>query len=155
LQIDFKIGDLANTQNIPLKGLETSRDVFKRILSLDDTFFILTLKNAIHKIDFLPSYRKKMKSLYFNEDLNGILDSLNIREVRPELNKKYINSMITERNLNMFHGAQAELDRGGVFIAVGAAHLGGELGLLNLLKNAGYKITRQDLNQDQKIQMQK
>jgi uncharacterized protein YbaP (TraB family) len=142
LQIDFKIADLAKEQNIPVKGLENSRDVFERMLRLDNSFFILALKNALLNIDLLPSYRKKMKSLYFNEDLNGILLSLNEKEINEEANKAFLNTLINERNINMFHAAQAELNKGNAFIAIGAAHLAGEKGLLNLLSNAGYKITR-------------
>ncbi len=34
------------------------------------------------------------------------------------------------------------LKSGGVFVAVGAAHLPGETGVLNLLEKAGYSVTR-------------
>lgn len=46
----------------------------------------------------------------------------------------------------MLNSARADLDKGGVFIAVGAAHLGGEKGLLNLLKKSGYKLKKEELD---------
>lgn len=145
LPIDFMIGDFAVEQNIPVQGLEPAREVFERMLILDDSFFSQALKNTLSHVNLLPSYRKKMKSLYFNEDLIGIINSLTIPEISPKINNNYMKSLINERNLNMFHRAQHELDLGDAFIAVGAAHLGGEQGLLNLLKKAGYKIFRHDI----------
>ena len=45
----------------------------------------------------------------------------------------------------MYNNVRREMDKGKVFMAVGAAHLGGEQGLLPLFKKAGYKVTRQDI----------
>lgn len=142
MQIDFKIGDLALKQGIPLKGLEKAEAVFNRMLAFDNSFYISAIKNLIRNIDVLPTHIKKIKAFYFKEDLNSILSSINEKGVDKKLNKAHVSSLVNERNISMFNSAHAELDKGKVFIAVGAAHLGGEKGLLNLLKNAGYKMTR-------------
>ena len=42
----------------------------------------------------------------------------------------------------MFNRMQNYLQAGNTFVAVGALHLPGELGLLNKLRMAGYTVTR-------------
>ena len=46
------------------------------------------------------------------------------------------------RNRVMADRMAARLNRGGAFIAVGALHLPGERGLLSLLSQRGYTVTR-------------
>ena len=146
LQIDFKIADFAHKQKIPVKGLENARDVFEKMLAFDNKFYIFALKNRLSQINTLPSYRKRLKILYFKEDLPGLLFSVHEKNISPEINQAFMNTLINQRNIHMFNRTRKELDKGQVFIAVGAAHLGGEKGLISLLKNAGYKMTRQDLS---------
>ena len=57
-----------------------------------------------------------------------------------DMPEELIKSLITDRNERMAEKAKELLQSKRVFIAVGAAHLGGDLGLLNLLKRKGYTI---------------
>ncbi len=50
--------------------------------------------------------------------------------------------MITSRNRHMAEAAAKYLDKGNAFIAVGALHLPGADGLVELLRQAGYTVTR-------------
>jgi uncharacterized protein len=49
---------------------------------------------------------------------------------------------VDERNLRMVERMTDRLAEGGVFVAVGALHLPGERGILNLLAGRGYRISR-------------
>ena len=55
---------------------------------------------------------------------------------------RYIQGILYDRNERMLERIIAYLDNGSTFIAVGALHLAGEKGLLHMLKNKNYKITR-------------
>ena len=46
------------------------------------------------------------------------------------------------RNVRMVKRMSDLVSRGNAFIAIGAAHLPGDKGLVNLLAESGYKITR-------------
>jgi len=50
-------------------------------------------------------------------------------------------AMITSRNHTMAANAGPMLARGGAFVAVGALHLPGEEGLVELFREAGYAVT--------------
>lgn len=50
--------------------------------------------------------------------------------------------LISARNRRFLDRVAGELTEGGVFIAVGAAHLPGESGLVAMLRDAGYDVTR-------------
>jgi uncharacterized protein len=49
---------------------------------------------------------------------------------------------VAERNLRMVERMTDRLAEGGAFVAVGALHLPGERGILNLLAGRGYRISR-------------
>jgi uncharacterized protein len=49
--------------------------------------------------------------------------------------------MITGRNRTMADKAAPLLDRGSAFMAVGALHLPGPTGLIELFRTAGYTVT--------------
>jgi uncharacterized protein YbaP (TraB family) len=49
--------------------------------------------------------------------------------------------LLVERNEKMQAVAEPLLDKGGVFIAVGALHLPGDKGLVTLLRDAGYTVS--------------
>jgi uncharacterized protein YbaP (TraB family) len=53
-------------------------------------------------------------------------------------------AMITGRNRTMADKAAPLLDRGSAFMAVGALHLPGPTGLIELFRTAGYTVTAVD-----------
>lgn len=62
------------------------------------------------------------------------------REEQAE--KKLHHTLVVERNAIMVRAMQSRLAEGGAFVAVGAAHLPGEAGMLHLLEQQGYRLTR-------------
>lgn len=58
--------------------------------------------------------------------------------------REYFDKVYTQRNLVMGQKIQAMLEQGGdYFVVVGAGHLVGETGLVTLLGEEGFKVTRQ------------
>jgi uncharacterized protein len=62
------------------------------------------------------------------------------RSLKPR-DLEFMETMIDRRNINMAKRAAPLLDDGAAFIAVGALHLAGEKGVVQLLRNMGYKLT--------------
>lgn len=67
----------------------------------------------------------------------AFLDSLN----QAMYNKTYLDNMIYIRNNNIAISIDSIVKKGSLFSAIGAAHLGGEKGVIELLRKKGYKVT--------------
>jgi len=84
---------------------------------------------------------------YLKGDLDEIYRrSMEMQSQDDELAKRLMHSLIDERNQRMLERMLPELKKGRTFIAVGALHLPGEFGLLNLLRKAGFAVTPPSLN---------
>ena len=55
-----------------------------------------------------------------------------------------LSRIVRDRNLVMAEGSKPHLEKGNAFIAVGALHLPGEEGLIELIRKQGYTVTRID-----------
>ena len=98
--------------------------------------------------DLLETIRKEEKMKSFSLDLYNAYMIQDIEKVRqlmidpnlglePEDEAK----MLTNRNVNWVNQLKTILPQKSVFVCVGAGHLPGENGVLNLLRQAGYTIT--------------
>ena len=66
---------------------------------------------------------------------------------RPDLNARQLNrdmmvELLDVRNRAWMRRLRTELRKGNAFVAVGALHLPGEVGLVELLRDAGFQVTR-------------
>ena len=93
-------------------------------------------------IDFLDNEEqgkedwKEMLKLYKTQDVEALGKSLNDY---PEY-KRYEDELLTKRNKRWIPQIEKLAKEKSVFVAVGAAHLGGKNGVIKLLKAAGYKV---------------
>lgn len=79
-----------------------------------------------------------MFQTYINQDLNGLLEQ--VTESDGPL-AKYNNLFLDDRNRNWIPKIESMIRRQSSFIAVGAGHLPGENGVIQLLKAKGYTLT--------------
>lgn len=98
--------------------------------------------------DLLESIRKEDKMKSFSFDLYNAYMTQDIEKVRqlmidPDLGLEPEDEakMLTNRNINWVNQLKTILPQKSVFVCVGAGHLPGENGVLNLLRQAGYTIT--------------
>lgn len=77
-----------------------------------------------------------LRDFYREKDI-VMLDSLSKLSEKPEKHKV----MIIDRNYDMVKSIDSLVHHGSLFSAVGAAHLGGKEGVLQLLIKKGYKVT--------------
>ena len=98
--------------------------------------------------DLLETIRKEEKMKSFSLDLYNAYMIQDIEKVRqlmidPDLGLEHEDEakMLTNRNVNWVNQLKTILPQKSVFVCVGAGHLPGENGVLNLLRQAGYTIT--------------
>jgi uncharacterized protein YbaP (TraB family) len=121
-----------------IKGLETA--AFQASV-LDNIPYTQQAKELLYSIDSVRNTEtetEEMVKLYKEQDLDKLLEfSLKTEGGSSE---EMQNVMINKRNENWVKQFPDITKGKSILIAVGAGHLGGEHGLLNLLKQKGYTV---------------
>ncbi|HVM88140.1 MAG TPA: TraB/GumN family protein [Puia sp.] len=153
------IGSLMEENDLPCKSsngmefviMKQAHEVNKKINGLETVEFQASLFDSIpykdqaddliKYIDSSEGYRSITDTLvlaYKNQDLNKI-ELLSTKEDPGSSN--YLDILLYRRNRNWVEQLKKLMPEKSLLIAVGAGHLPGEQGLLNLLKKAGYTVT--------------
>jgi uncharacterized protein YbaP (TraB family) len=74
-------------------------------------------------------------SAYTKQDLNALI------EMEEMTDTIFLQKFLEQRNKNWIHRLIELFNEKSTFVAVGAAHLAGENGVLQLLRNQGYTVT--------------
>ena len=100
------------------------------------------LKQAIKDYPEMPGKISKLIRYYINRDLRGMMEfsEVEMKRADPALVEIIDKKLIKERNHRMVKRMQSQLTAGKALIAVGALHLPGEQGILQLLENKGYQV---------------
>jgi uncharacterized protein YbaP (TraB family) len=124
--------EMATKKNIGISGFETFKS---QLESIDKAY------SNSEMIDMLEYSNKEETTQlvidYKNEDIDAIYKSNTDEKVMNEKAKKYA---LDDRNTNWVEKMPELMKKERVFFAFGAAHLAGELGVINLLKKAGYTV---------------
>ncbi|KAF2514532.1 TraB/GumN family protein [Flavobacterium foetidum] len=124
--------EMAKKKNIEVGGLETVKfqfAMFEGAYTNDEMITLLQESNGEEAIKLIAEYKV--------ENLNGLYDIVTDKKVTSEKTKKQI---LDNRNLNWVKIMPELMKKESVFFAVGSAHLGGEYGVINLLRKAGYSV---------------
>lgn len=140
--LDLILENRAAQQNIPITGLETIQEqiaVFNELSLPDQTLLLQETLNSYS--DFNKAFEALIKT-YLARDLNGLIEIAKKHEPgNDRMYQEVMDRLLTTRNTRMAARMTPLLKQGNAFIAVGAAHLPGDTGLLNLLEKAGYRVT--------------
>ncbi len=145
LALDQVIGNLARMNNIPVIGLETAKLQFETFAGIPDEDQIAMLRTALAFADRREDMYETLIQAYLRRDL-GIVLSLTqglakIAGLDHSGTASFNEALIYKRNQTMFESSKPLVAGGGAFIAVGAAHLIGDNGLVALYRKAGFNVT--------------
>ncbi|MDQ6437088.1 TraB/GumN family protein [Mesorhizobium sp. LHD-90] len=142
--LDAKLAQDAIAGGKRLEGLETAVEQMEAMASLPIEFHIRGLIDTLKIGDRMDDVIETMVVLYTQGEIGTVWPLL--RSVLPsgENDVMFEKAMITARNHTMAKRAGPIVDAGGAFIAVGAMHLPGPEGLVELLRKAGYTVSRAD-----------
>src|SRR5688572_3889296 len=112
------------------KGLDTEEEanVWRNFL-----INYYTPERLINKLENIDTYIKSMWQNYENGDIEKLLKS-----VRSHKGQSFYDTLVVQRNSNWLPRMIKAMQGQRCFFVVGAAHLGGPHGILNLLKEKGY-----------------
>jgi uncharacterized protein len=142
---DFLLMSMASDLDKDVTGIESSQEHFAIMdsLSLDDQ--LVMLRSVLKKTEKerLADYRLLMKE-YLLADLYRIRktdEELTGKLLPPDLWAKMKIQLMDERNKKMVTKIKELSKDKQLFIAVGASHLAGQDGLLNQLRQSGFKMS--------------
>jgi uncharacterized protein len=136
--VEEELMKLAKQQKKEIKGLETiefQSSVFDKIPYQDQA------KELLKSIDSMATYQKyfdTMITVYKTQRLMEIEKLFKDTEFGMEDHQEVL---LDNRNKNWVGQLNTIMQKQSVFVAVGAAHLVGQEGLINLLKKEGYTLT--------------
>lgn len=142
MPLDLVLYSSAVSAGKPAQGIETAAEQLAMFTTMTEADQLALLKLTLQDLPRQKQLYDELFRLYVQRDLAGVMKfSERYGPKDPALAKRMMNSMIDVRNARMADRVQNELRTGGAFVAVGAMHLPGEKGILNLLKQRGYKLS--------------
>jgi uncharacterized protein YbaP (TraB family) len=135
---EMSLISLANKNDITLLGLETIEQQIGFFDAIPAEEFGKMIAEYFTNADSLKAQTQRLQEIY----RSGQLDTLAkfMVESSPEL-MEFEDILLTDRNAAWIPKIIELIHQKPTFIAVGAAHLAGDEGVLNLLKKKGYKVT--------------
>lgn len=122
----------AKKKNLEVIGLETVKN---QMQSLENAYNVDEMISMLEKSD--TEEANELVSAYKNENLEGMFKSTTTADLMTPKTRKYI---LDDRNLNWAIVLPQLMKKQSLFVAVGSAHLAGDLGLITLLRKAGYTV---------------
>lgn len=144
ISLDEEIGQTALAKGIPVVGVEKVEEQLSVLagMSMDQqvAYLVATAKAS----DQIADYIETMVQLYLRRETGAIMPLT--RRADPSGDNMallaYIErELVEKRNITMHRRALDLLKDGNVFLAVGALHLPGDKGLVELLRQSGYTVT--------------
>ncbi len=144
--LDAQIIEAAHNNRIPVIGLETLESQLSRINELDQDRMLAGLVEAARAGgQFTEDIFETTIRTHQTGEIAMILSLMH--ELRNEFPHNTAsmetikNVLLDIRNIGMHERALPEMEKGGVFLAVGALHLPGDKGLVKLFQDSGFTVT--------------
>lgn len=148
LPLDAALAREAQSQGLTIAGLETLEQQLRAMASVPEADQLEILKAGLRTYDRIDDILETMVQLYLGRQLGAIWPlQLALAEKVGVASGAFVSlesSLLLTRNIGMRERAVPHLTEGGAFIAVGALHLPGPMGLVSLLREAGYSVTAVD-----------
>lgn len=135
--VEEELLKLAKENKKEVQGLETLE---LQAAVFDSIPYTQQAKELLKTIDSLDSYKKyfaEMVDVYKKQQLDKMLELFSHSEFGTDDNQDIL---LDKRNKNWVVQLNSIMKRESVFIAVGAGHLVGDMGLISLLRKEGYTV---------------
>lgn len=143
--LDQRLAKDALADGKALKGLETLLEQITAMDALPIEPQLAGLVQTVQLGDAIEDVIETMSQLYLAGETGMIMPMMRAAVPEGEGDDGYADferRIITDRNHRMAERVAPILDGGNAFVAVGALHLPGREGLVELLRNAGYAVSR-------------
>ncbi|MHA3913285.1 TraB/GumN family protein [Halovulum sp. GXIMD14793] len=148
--LDRNIETLARESGVLVEGLETYQEVLDLLVGSSYEDGLAQLVTVASTISETENYMATLTEMYKRGDIQAIweLSVILTEEVMgPQgtaMLKTFNDRLLKTRNENWADTLFPALEQGNVVVAVGALHLGGPHGLLQMLEDEGFTVRRLD-----------
>lgn len=130
----------AKAKNKEIEGLESVDSQIQLLLSQPDSESRQAIEYIVNNFEEVKTEMNKMVSTYKSQDVQGLYDMTKANFTDPKYPQGNLEEFLDKRNIAWIPAIEKSIQVKPVFIAVGAAHLAGENGVINLLKKSGYTV---------------
>ncbi len=127
----------AQKQKKYIVGLEDAREQLSLLDSIEPSSIVKDILYTIDSGSYEKELYNKMASLYKRQNLPALYAYM----LSSKNQSDNLDAFLDERNQRWISRMVEKMDQSSVFFAVGAGHLWGENGLVNLLRKEGYTLT--------------
>jgi len=140
--LDMLLYRRASQRKMLVSGLETAQEQISIFDSMRMSDQIWMLNRAVEEIDVTDALFPEMLKAYVARDLARLMDIQNaLKSEDSDIDDRFMYELLDKRNARMAKRITPILKQGRAFIAIGALHLPGKGGVLDLLERQGYKVT--------------
>ena len=143
LVLDLMLMQQANAQLKQTAGLETLDEQVEIFAKLPMHEQVILLDDTLQQLGRLDQVLASLHTAYLARDLAGMERISEAQQAlgNRALGQKLMRKLVDQRNPRMVARMEPYLKSGQAFIAIGALHLPGEAGVLNLLVKKGYRVS--------------
>ena len=133
---DMNFAKMATEQKKELLGLEKVEDQLGVFDAIPDSLEIRSIMNMVNDFESHKKEFSRMSSIYKTQDLDALYQ---LMAESPEMMGSQ-ELLLDRRNRNWIPVMESVMKNSTTFFAVGAGHLAGSQGVLELLRKQGYKV---------------
>ena len=133
---DLNFVEMASEQKKELLGLEKVEEQIGVFDAIPDSLEILSIMNMVNDFDAQKKEFTRMSAIYKSQDLEALYQ---LMVESPEMMGSQ-ELLLDRRNRNWIPVMESAMKNSSTFFAVGAGHLGGSQGVLELLRKQGYMV---------------
>lgn len=137
-QFDVTVMDMGEREGKEVAGFEDLDFQMHLLFDSPISDQIEDLLETVRTEDKIVDYSQRLATAYRSQNLDEVYTLLNDPELG--MNEESMHRMVYSRNANWANQLRDILPSKSVLMVVGCGHLPGEQGLLQLLRNQGYKV---------------
>lgn len=145
--MDLSLSLRASGNGLEVVGLETLEQQISFLEDMPLPMQLSLLDQAIAESGQVAEVHEQMVNVYLENDLETLqkISDEQLKAVGRSASEYFIEAGIHERNHRMANSLLTHMENRSVFVAVGALHLPGEEGLLNILRKHGFVLSPEEM----------
>ena len=134
---EMSFANMATDIEMPIIGLESIQGQMQLFDDLPYEEQAADLMKYVRGDEDMKKLFAEMVEMYKSQNISALYNYM--ADYFPD--ERWMQKLLFERNANWIPLIEDQMATGSIFVAVGAGHLGGEQGVIALLRKAGYKVT--------------